>query len=198
MVIRRVRLAHLLRGSLPRVCCCSFWAFFEVFLDSSDTRIFRESPAQFLCAGLSSNLWHGLAGHPLTSRCVPPLRVLVRQGHPVSRRPAWVALRPQVRGLRIVHFYLNRGLGVDAAGHTGSLQVHSGQGVLFPRRGRPRGPAEGLSMFSGSTNPTQTASRHLQKCIPATRRGRRVVGFPGLLSRLVSSQGECMKKGGVH
>ena len=40
---------------------------------------------------------------------VPPLRVLARQGHPMSRRPAGAALRPQGHGLRALQVLPSQG-----------------------------------------------------------------------------------------
>ena len=60
------------------------------------------------------------------------------------RRPAWAALPPQVRDLRFVFFFVNRGPGVDAEEHASPLRS---------RRRRARGQAEGLSTVKGATNP---------------------------------------------
>ena len=76
----------------------------------------------------------------------PSLRVrLVRNN--LFRRPAGAALRAELSDLRFEHFYLHRGPGVDASGHTRSLQGQPGQGVLFLTECQTQGVAGGWSFF---------------------------------------------------
>ena len=150
-----------------------------------------------LCVpGLSEGRGNG-NGRPSVPSCGGAER------HPSSRRPAQAALRAQVRGLRFEHFHLTGRPGMDAAGHTGFLQVHPSQGVLFPGRRRVQGPTEGLSFLKGATHSTRTASKggaefhrdrrseksatatppHLHRSVPVQGQVRQGVWFTGLASR---------------
>ena len=101
---------------------------------------------------------------------------------------AFLLVRAELSGLRFGHFYVFRGPGADASGHTGSLPGCAEQGVLCPGGGKVGNQVKQTACrFLKAPQPTQRASSEREQSFKRGPRIGKVRFRLGVTSSLAST-----------